>query len=479
MLLTYSTYAWIGYKSIRQRWFSSMLTMISMALGVALSVAVLLVHGVIADSFRNSSNLGYNIIIGKKGSELQLVLNSVYYLDRPIENIPYSYYQEFLSAEELADQLYLGNDPALRQEVLQSGGGKYSSYVLRAIPICMGDYLHRFRVVGTTPAFFEPHKDAEGEMPRKYVFSEGRNFKVWDDEHQFFEGVVGATVAREVGLKVGDTFNPTHGSAEGHPHSPFTVVGVLKPTGTPVDSGVFINMEGFFLMEGHAKPPPKDPNEPDLAAPRKPEPKQPELTPLPLIKRQVTAILLRTDIYSSPMLTKMVNDGDVAQAALPVRVIHSLFKSFVDPIQQTLLALTLLICVVSGMSILVAIYNSMSERAREIAIMRALGANRETIGSVVLVESTMLALGGGLLGWIGARVVILALNPMIEETTGVSVNVFRLAPSLWADSSIALVAWLPSELLLLVALILLAILVGSLPAYRAAYETDVSKSLQG
>ena len=90
----------IALRSILQRGVASLLTMLSMALGVMLVVAVLSIHGVVSQSFRNNASLGYNMLVGAKGGEEQLVLNSVFYLSKPIENIPYTYYLEFLKREE-------------------------------------------------------------------------------------------------------------------------------------------------------------------------------------------------------------------------------------------------------------------------------------------------------------------------------------------------------------------------------------------
>ena len=89
----------IAWRSIQQRALASSLTGLSMALGVMLVVAVLVIHGVINESFLNNAGLGYNLIVGAKGGRLDLVLNTVYYLARPVENIPYSYYQEFTEGQ--------------------------------------------------------------------------------------------------------------------------------------------------------------------------------------------------------------------------------------------------------------------------------------------------------------------------------------------------------------------------------------------
>jgi putative ABC transport system permease protein len=157
----------------------------------------------------------------------------------------------------------------------------------------------------------------------------------------------------------------------------------------------------------------------------------------------------------------MVNEGQVAQAVLPVREITSLFKVFVDPLQWILLTLTVLIVVVAGISILVSMYNSMSERRHEIAVMRALGASRGTVMNVVLLESILLALGGGLAGWLLGHALFAAFTPLVTSYTGV------VAPAFQFD---------PKELILIPGLIVLASLVGYLPALTA-YRTDVGKAL--
>ena len=164
----------IAWRNMQQRGLSSWLTMLSMALGVSLVVIVLAISGVVTESFQRNSSVGYNLIVGAKGSPLQLTLNTVFYLSRPVENVPYSYFLEFQP----------GNG---RQEAFQKIGGrinepdragKYSQYMMGgfAIPVCLGDYFGPFRVVGTTPQFFELLRYGEaGDM--EYRFAQGRNFQ--------------------------------------------------------------------------------------------------------------------------------------------------------------------------------------------------------------------------------------------------------------------------------------------------------------
>jgi putative ABC transport system permease protein len=491
----------IAWRSIGQRALASSLTGLSMALGVMLVVAVLVIHGVVDKSFLNDSGLGYNIVVGAKGGRLELVLNSVYYLAPPVENIPYTYYLEFVE-------------------------GKLKPYVDKAIPLCLGDVYGDFRVIGTTPAFFND-LDYGGH---KYEFAEGRNF----EPDEYFGAVVGATAAREMGLKKGDEFQPSHGvGPEAHKHDAFTVLGVLKPTGTPNDRALFINMEGFYLIPEHAKPVDSDAppvaqhahEEHDEAAHKvetasaehkEADHEHPEHhdeaagdenaheaqadadhkhdehahdehahdahdhhhhdhghdhhhDPLPIEQREVTAVLILTagagnvapGLLYGPELMKAVNKDAVAQAVLPIREMSKLFMTFVDPLRYLLLSLTVTIIVVSGIGILVSIYNSMSERRHEIAVMRALGAGRRTVMFVVLLESILLSLLGGLAGWAVGHLLIGVLSPWIAVQTGVNVSPLQ---------------FVGYELVIIPGLIVLASLVGYLPA-MAAYRTDVAKAL--
>lgn len=473
----------IAWRSIQRRGLASVLTSLAMALGVLLVIAVLLILGIVSRSFQNNSSLGFNLIVGAKGGSLQLVLNSIFYLSRPIETIEYGLYEAFLPASERLD----GKD------------GAYAEQTKHAIPICMGDYFEGFRVVGTTPEMFAHEYDVERH--RSYAFSSGRNFRTYSAEHGFFEAIVGSKVAQACGLKVGDTFSPTHGP-EGGRHDAFFVVGILDLTETPKDRAVFVNMEGFYLLDGHAKPRSKDSDSvPDDAvaaippavrtamelaardpAPSKLDEKRRGLKPLPYEERELTAVLVRTiNGLVSLGLKNSINEGKLGQAVFPIQEISELVQKFVVPFQTLLLAMTILICVISGISILVSIYNSMNDRRHEIAVMRALGAGRGSVMSIVLIESMLLALGGGLAGWLGGHLLVGGLGSrFIEDATGVRIGLFDLAPSIhpwrWFGIGGDWPIGVSSEFLLIPGLILLAILVGFWPAI-AAYKTDVAKAL--
>ncbi len=434
----------IAWRNIRQRLLTSLLTALSLALGVALVVATLVTGGIVKQAFESGSGLGYNMIVGAKGSPLQLVLNSVYLISKPIENISWDFYQQFLPAAERPD----GVD------------GTFSASTKTAVPICMGDYFRGFRVIGTNTAYFDRLTIGDG---RPFAFSAGRNFR--DDE--FFGGVLGATVAATLGLKPGDPFAPTHGADNGKVHDPFMVTGILARTDTPVDRGVFVNMEGFYLQEGHAKP---IEGETQTTAELEHDHTPTGPTRLPFAQREVTALLLDTaSLPGLPAeLTAMglrtaINEGREGQAALPIGEIRQLLDLFVRPLELLLLLVTTLVVIVSAIGILVSMVGSSLERSRDVAIMRALGARRSHVLVIVLIEAVLLAVGGGLAGWMLGHLLVGAIAPLITTNAGVSASVLSAAPG--------------AELLLVPLLVVLAILAALLPAL-AAYRTDVSKWLQ-
>jgi putative ABC transport system permease protein len=453
----------IAWRNIRQRLLTSGLTALSLALGVALVVATLVISDVVKQAFNSGSGLGYNLIVGAKGSPLQLVLNSVYLISKPIENIPWAFYEEFLPAAARTD----------------ATDGRFAGSVKTAVPICMGDYFRGYRVVGTNAAYFDRLTYGGGgrggfgrwfarlvgrplaaDAPRPFAFAAGKNFR--DDE--FFGGVLGADVAAKLGLKVGDPFAPTHGADDGLVHDPFTVTGVLARTDTPVDRGVYVNMEGFYLQEGHAKP------IEGQTAPKRTRPTADEApAPLPREQREVTAMLVETaSMPGLPAeLTAMglrtaVNEGRDGQAAEPIREISVLLDLFVRPLELLLLLVTALVVVVSAIGILVSMVGSSLERTRDVAIMRALGARRSHVLATVLIEAVLLAVGGGLAGWVLGHVLVAAIGPLITTNAGVSASLLSAAPA--------------AEILLVPFLIGLAILAALLPAL-AAYRTDVAKWL--
>lgn len=440
--------ATIAWKSIRQRGVASSLTGLSVALGVMLMVAVLVMYSIVDRAFSQNS-VGYQLIVGPKGSDLDLVLSTVYHIRPPIENLPYRYYKEL----------------------------KQNPLVVDAVPIALGDRSQQgaFPIVGTTNEFFV--------VP----YAGDKKFRIRTDldEPGFgdtFGAIIGSRVARENGWDLGTKFKLVHAGQQEHVHDEeFTVHGVMAPTGTPNDATVFVYLEGFYMISGHETPLdeaaqreaeffgetiPPDELERLRAKARKEQEAHASgahhLHATPDVQKEVTAILvnMRTETAAALFASQM-KSGFKVQAVNPIRPMVQLKEVLVGNVVLVILVLTGLVIVVSGIGIFVSIYNSMADRRKELAIMRALGAQRGTVFSIILAESVLLCVGGGVLGFVLGHALVFAAAPYIEDQTGLIVNplAFHMA-----------------EAYLIPGLIVLASLVGLIPAL-SAYRTDVARVL--
>jgi putative ABC transport system permease protein len=435
----------IAWRSIRQRALASGMTAFAMGLGVALVVTVLVIHSVIEQSFMRGT-IGCNFIVGGKGSQYQLVLNTIFHVEQPLGNIPYKYMEE-----------------------LQN---KYPSQVIESmVPICMGHDYKTYPAIATTQDYFDKLTYKDGQ---KFAFTEGRNLR---DENAL-EAVVGATTAQWLNLKIGDKIKPVAPSEKNakDDHHDFEIVGILAPTGTANDRSIFLNIEGFWACPAHNRQAAKNAIAQTDAKPEVDHEHDAEHEGHDTAQehdhdhhaeREVSAILVTTNMENlrsakiSAMMEQEINKGSVAQAVSPVRVLGTLLETMVGKLQLILLVLAVLVVIEAGIGIMVSMYNSMSDRKHDIAIMRALGASRFTVMTIILLESILLALGGGLFGLLVGHGMVSAMSSVIAESAGVFVSGLDFRPV---------------ELILIPGLIVLATLVGYLPAMYA-YKTDVAKSL--
>ena len=472
----------IAWKSIRHRSLASALTAFSMALGVALVVTVLVINGVVGKSFQQGAQ-GYDLIVGAKGSKLQLVLSTVFYNQDPVGLIPYEYYDLMRSS-------------------------RYSAEVKTAIPIARGDNYQGAPVIATTPEYFSSVTKSDG---KPYTLQKGEFFKYSD----FNGAVVGYAVAKKNKLQVGQEirFGHTNSARDEDLHEPFKIVGILDHTGSPNDRAVFVNLEGFYREHEHGHAGVEtinyDLREEELARKRaelgveeREREGEEHAEHEREHKRRLTAILLITkdaevevtataaaveaatesrpglEIEEKDLVTterRQVIDTAVtalpakiegelleAQAVAPVQEIAAFFQDVIGNIQSVLIIFAIQVVIVAGVGMMVSIYTSMNERRQEIAIMRALGARRSTVMSIILLESILLSLGGGLFGALIGHLAIGALAPLIMSYSNVMVRP-------WDFQAV--------ELALIPGLIGLASIVGYLPAV-IAYRTDVAQSLQ-
>lgn len=460
----------IASKSIRQRLLASSLTGVSVALGVALMVSVLIINGVFGRMFAQSS-VGYDVVVGAKGSQWQLILNTIFRVDQPIAKMPWRYFQQVAARPNVG----------------------------LAIPFAVSDTTEEgsFPIVATTKEFFKAAYAYERDgAPKHFAIP---------SEHHFLRGpwdaVIGSEVARTNKWTVGSQFRLRHSGSDEHVHEEkFTVQGVLAPTGTANDRTAFISLDGFFLIGDHDEPleeaieremkyfgeteaQVRDRYAVDIARMAAEEAEHASgghdhahhhHGPPSDLKKGVSAILILCrgnpdrpqmhEIARSTQARQMVGEfreNLAAQAVQPFSVMFEIRERLVGNIHLALLVLTILIIVVSGVGIFVSIYNSMSDRRREIAILRALGAPRSSVFSIILLESLLLCVGGGLLGLALGHGLVLIAAPIVEARSGLLIDPWSFERT---------------ELWLIPAMIAMATLVGFLPGLTA-YRTDVAAAL--
>ena len=435
----------IAWKSVKNRALVTALTALSVALGTMLTVAVLSASAVV-DRALSKPATPFDLIIGPKGSDLQLVLTTLYRMPAAMEPLPYPYYQQLQEDPDFAN----------------------------VVPIAFGDTTQEggFPIVATIGRFFEAGVNRDEPFR---IGAGGRGFGT----ESGFEAIVGSEVARRNHWGVGDRFKLVHGGADdpgAHVHhEQFTIVGVLLPTGTANDKTAFVHLNGFYAINGHDKPLSEGVNrwrafngQPELTGEALKEATYQAnvkgVGGTPDLAKEVSAIFvdLKGDREANMrviMKASDINEGFQAAAVNPAGPVGRLRETFLAPLQAVLVALSALVVAVAGVGIFVSLYTTLSERLTEVAVLRALGAQRTTVFAVVLLEAVLVTLVGGVLGVLLGHVLTLVVLPFLPS---------GLVVDPWA------VRW--EELLILPGLAALALLAGVLPATRA-YAADVAKSL--
>jgi len=395
------TLALIVKRSLRQHALSTTITALSIALAGGLLMSVWVVKDQSLRTF-TQVNTGFDAVLGARGSKLQLVLNAIFHLEASPGNVA------------AADYQWIKHHPAVRL----------------AIPIAVGDNLRGYRIVGTIPELFT---DVEYAPGRHFKLAAG---KLFDPDAR--EAVVGSFAAQRLRLSVGDTFHPFHGlvydAANQHPET-YHVVGVLAPSNTPADKVVWIPIHGLQTMTGHD----------------------------PRAATDVSAVLIQLKSPSAGlMLDIMYNrQGNRLTFAYPIgAVIAELFQK-IGWFDKVLALVAYLVALVSAAGVLVAIYNSMASRRRDIAILRALGAGRLFIFSAIVLEAAVIGLIGMALAFAAYAAIVSAVAVVIRAQTGVLLETFVFDP---------VMVWAP------LGMVALCALSGLLPAWKA-YRTDVAENL--
>lgn len=405
-------------RSLRQHALSSFVTILSVGLAAGLTMSVFAINAQTYDAF-TGGRVGFDAVLGARGSQLQLVLNTVFHLETSPGNIPWTLYRE------VADD----------------------SRVTLAIPYAVGDNYRGYRIVGTTTQMFTDFTYREGQG---FVLKPGG--RIFDETKK--EAILGHYVAERLGLTVGSTFQPYHGLQfdERQRHEDeYTVVAVMEPTNGPSDRVLWIPIEGIYRMSGHILR-----GTGEVYRPTADE-------PVPEEHREVSAVMLKLrNPQAGFLLSNLINNqGKVATLAWPIgRVMAELFER-IGWVSRILTMVAYLIVVVAAGSILASIYNTMNERRREFAILRALGARRGTVFSAIVLESTTITALGALVGFLVYGGILSAAYVIVRAQTGVVLDAFRFDHALWMTP---------------VGMILLGALAGLVPAFKA-YRTDVASNL--
>lgn len=379
----------ISWKNLKASPLTLTLNLLLIAFGTGMMAMLMLGVSQVGERLRENAK-GVDLVVGAKGSPLQLILSSIYFIDFPTGNI----------SEEEARLL-----PA-------------NPMVKKAVPLALGDNYAGFRIVGTDTGYVSLHAL---ELATGHFWSKA------------FEVVIGAEVARVQGLKAGDRIYGAHGLSSDedvHDDHPYIVTGVLKKKGNVADNLVLTNLESVWEMHGAGK------------------------------KREITAMLIQ---YRSRMamvaLPAMINRSTTMQAASPAKESARLFALIgigVDAVRWFGVALMLL----AGVSVFVSLYNSLRERVYDLAVMRIMGASREVIFAMILLEGTLLTTFGSLAGTVLGHG---ALH---------SLGYWQGSPQARLDGLV----FLPGEGWLLAAGLLIGLVAALLPAIQA-YRTDISETM--
>ncbi len=398
------TLARIVTKSLRQHALSTVVTAFGIALATGLLMAVWAVKTQANQTFTGVSG-GFDAVLGARSAKLQLVLNAIFHLEESPGNLGQADFEE------------IRKNPA----------------VALALPIAVGDNYRGYRLVGTTTNLFtevEPQPQRKGQ---KFVFTSGRAFNAG-----YAEAVLGSFAANRLGLKLGDKFHPYHGLLfdEKQQHAEtYVVTGILAPSNTPADRVIWIPLEGVQNMQGHAAH----------------------------TANEISAVLvkLRSPIVGKQLETLYNKQGNRLTFAWPIaQTIAQIFDK-IAWFDRVLELVAWLVAAVATASILASLYNSMNERRREIAILRALGAHRSTIFGAVVIESAAIAAIGAFAGFLVYGAIAIGAAAIIRAQVGVVLDP-------WAWNLVFL--WAPAGI------IASGAAAGIVPALKA-YRTDVAENL--
>lgn len=427
----------LAWKNLLDRPLSTLLSWILLSVSVGIISLLLLLQQQVEQQF--SANLKkVDMVIGAKGSPLQLILSAVYHLDAPTGNISYDEAKKWMQ----------------------------HPFVETAIPLAYGDTYKGYAIVGTTTAYINQYSAS---------LAGGKTFE------QDFEVVIGSAVAKKLQLKVGSRFYSTHGNSEhGEQHDEaYTVTGVLHPSGSVLDNLLLCSVQSVWEIHEHGNEHNGKKQEPAATQPEKlndgakdghhHDGEQPGKPGVPADHEasheedaELTAVLVK---FRDPMgymqLPRTINEETQMMAALPTIEINRLFTLFGVGI-STLKNIGWGIMVLSALSVFVALFNSLKERRYELALMRTMGAGRSQLLLLLLAEGWLLCVAGALSGLLLSRAGLWLLSNRFEDS-------YHMALESWYLPG-ATEAWLIGLTLLL------GTIAATVPAIKAWF-LNISKTL--
>lgn len=407
-------------RSVRARMFSSVTTVVTVGIAVGLMTLLVSMRSSGREAFsRGTGNA--QMLVSRDPSALTAVLNTIFYADAPGNPIPWADYEELVGSYPFA----------------------------WAEPTVLGDSYKGHHVMGVRRSFFVNF------VPATRTPFELREGEIFDDD---FELVLGSDAARMTGLGLGDTVSIEHGAPRQrgtHSHNEFvyTVVGVLGPTGSAHDRAIFSSLTSAWIL--HAYDRVVDEQGRGAAKPARGE--------LLGSDMKITGVLASLGDRTAALnqILQQIRTDPNWTVAQPADTVRRLF-SIVGSVDQLFLAMGIAVLLSSGVSIMVALYNSMEQRRRQIGVLRVLGASRLEVSNLVLAESALLGLLGGVLGVVigvvGGRVV----SGVLAARLGIVVE-----PSLALDG----------YLMMILATVVLSSIAGIIPAL-VAYRTSVVRALR-
>jgi len=365
----------ISIANLKEKKLNSFLSALLLTLGIGMISLLLLLNKQLDEQFRRNIR-GIDMVVGAKGSPLQIILSSIYQIDAPTGNIPLSEVNKL----------------------------KRNPFVKTVIPLSMGDNYNGFRIVGTNESYPE-HFEAKISSGEMFAGS--------------MEVSIGSKVALSGALKIGSTFASAHGLDAGgdeHGDKKYKVVGIFEPTGSVVDQLILTSLSSVWDIHEHAEGETNhEEHEEGTIGDHEDE-------------KQVTSALIR---FRNPMgliaLPRQINENTSMQAALPSIEINRLFSLLGVGI-ETLRALALIIIVIAGASVFISLYNSLKERKYEMALMLSMGATRTKLFFMLLLEGLMLSVIGYIAGVVLSRIGLFAFSKAAEKDFHYSLKEFRLLP---------------------------------------------------